>query len=322
MSFNSTYKIPLPSSRLTEIRQNRMLYANYISKIQANNQGCDTARTGMEDGNVAPGSIVPDLLDGARNTTSAERDRILASTACPVTAAAAPAPAPPEPVVKILTDGLMLYYDAGITSSYSGSGTSIFDLSPNGYTGTLINGITFDSANGGSLIFNGINNYIDTNQSLGAENFTVNAWIKNNDVDDYRMILSKETADGVPWNYRMWLNITDGYLTGDIAKSGQSGTARNVQNMADGQWHLATFSRNSTTNLLKLYVDGVISQTDTQVITGSIVNSQEVWIGLSAYLGGSYPYTGNIGSIFLYDKTQTDAEILSNFNATKTRFGV
>jgi hypothetical protein len=81
-SVNHIYQTPLSSSELTKINKNRMLYANYIIKVQDNNVGCDTARTGLQNGGVAPGSIIPDLLVGARFTTSAERDRILATSAC------------------------------------------------------------------------------------------------------------------------------------------------------------------------------------------------------------------------------------------------
>lgn len=81
-SVNYTYQTPLSSSELTRINKNRTIYANYITKIQDNNVGCDTARTGLENGGVAPGSIVPDLIEGARFTTQEQRDLILGTNAC------------------------------------------------------------------------------------------------------------------------------------------------------------------------------------------------------------------------------------------------
>lgn len=89
-SVNHIYQTPLSSSELTKINKNRMLYANYIIKVQDNNVGCDTARTGLQNGGVAPGSIIPDLLVGARFTTSEERDRILATSACQFSVAPVP----------------------------------------------------------------------------------------------------------------------------------------------------------------------------------------------------------------------------------------
>jgi len=314
----SQYKFPIPSSRLTEIRKNRMLYADYISKIQANNQGCDTARTGLEDGGVAPGSIVPDLLDGARNTTQTERDLILASTACPITSVVVV-----EPTYTVITDGLQLYYDVGNTASYPGSGTTIYDLSPNGYNGTLVNGPTYSSVNGGSLVFDGSNDYINTNNSLGYEAFTLMAWFKTSDATNFRMLISKETSLGVPWNYRMYLYQTSGDLIGDVAKVGSTDEATYARNLADGTWHMTAFSRNTSNDTLNLYIDGVLVNSHTDSLTaGSIINSQNVWIGRSAFSGGSYPWLGNIAAALIYNRALTDAEVLNNFRATKTRFGL
>lgn len=313
----SQYKFPIPSSRLTEIRKNRMLYADYISKVQANNQGCDTARTGLEDGGVAPGSILPDLLDGARNTTVLERDLILASRTCPVAPVAIV-----EPTYTLITDGLQLYYDVGNTASYPGSGTSIFDLSPNGYTGTL-NGPTYSSANGGSLVFDGVNDYIDTNQSIGSEDYTLMAWFTALDAINFRMLISKETPTGSAWNYRMYLYQTSGDLIGDAKKTGSSDQITHAQNLADGNWHMTAFSRNTATDTFNLYIDGNLVNSTTDTLTsGSIINSQEVWIGLSAFSGGSYPWKGNIAASLIYNRALTDAEVLNNFRATKTRFGL
>jgi hypothetical protein len=93
-SVNHIYQKPLSSSELTNINKNRMLYANYIIKVQDNNVGCDTARTGLQDGGVAPGSIVPDLIIGGRFTTATERDRILGTSACQFPIAVPPSPPP------------------------------------------------------------------------------------------------------------------------------------------------------------------------------------------------------------------------------------
>jgi hypothetical protein len=82
MSANFFYKIPKDASYVTLRNQNRMLYANYI--IQQNNlEGGCQIRVALENGGVADASIVPKLLEGARETTVEERDRILESQACP-----------------------------------------------------------------------------------------------------------------------------------------------------------------------------------------------------------------------------------------------
>ena len=61
----------------------------------------------------------------------------------------------------IVTRGLAFYVDAGDTDSYPGSGTTWTDISPNSNNGTLTNGPTFDSNNGGSIVFDGADDFVE-----------------------------------------------------------------------------------------------------------------------------------------------------------------
>ncbi len=63
--------------------------------------------------------------------------------------------------VNIVTNGLVLYLDASNTKSYVSGSTTWSDVSRSGNNGTLINGPTFNSANGGSIVFDGTNDYVD-----------------------------------------------------------------------------------------------------------------------------------------------------------------
>ena len=67
---------------------------------------------------------------------------------------------------SIVRNGLVLYLDAANPKSYPGSGTTWKDLSGNGNNGTLVNGPTFNSANGGSIVFDGTNDYVITTNLL------------------------------------------------------------------------------------------------------------------------------------------------------------
>jgi len=82
---------------------------------------------------------------------------------------------------NISTSGLVLALDAANTKSYPGSGTTWTDMSGNNNNGTLTNGPTFNSANGGSIVFDGSNDFVTLgNQSvLGFTNgiFSVEAWV-------------------------------------------------------------------------------------------------------------------------------------------------
>ena len=58
---------------------------------------------------------------------------------------------------RAVTDGLVFCVDAANPRSYPETGSGWYDLSNNNYDGTLINGASFDSANAGSISFDGTN---------------------------------------------------------------------------------------------------------------------------------------------------------------------
>ena len=221
--------------------------------------------------------------------------------------------------IDIVRPGLQLYLNAGDTDSYPGTGTSWYDLSNNAYTATLQNGTAYTAADGGAMTFDGANDYVDVGQSLASESFSVGAWFKNTLGGLPRMILSKETPAGNPWNYRIWL--TGGTIVADMSQvATQANLTSPLNTYNDGEWHYVMFTRDDSN--WYLYVNGIQVNSRVDPYTGSVTNSQNLWIGRSAYLGGSYPYSGSIGEVFIYNRVLSAPEILQNFDATKTRYGV
>lgn len=220
---------------------------------------------------------------------------------------------------NIVTNGLQLYLEP---KKYSGSGTSWTDSSANAYTTTLVGAPSYNTTH---FTFDGTTEYYDTNQSLGSEEFSVGAWFRTS-AAGVKMIICKETSGGWPWNYRIWLN--GGQIIGDIAQN--AGASVNIYsvltNYNNGSWYYVMLTRNDST--LWLYVNGVQVSTISDTLTGTIINSQEVWFGKSAFTAGgsnpqgSYQYTGDLGECFVYNKVLTSTEILQNYNATKATYGL
>ncbi len=82
----------------------------------------------------------------------------------------------------VVDSSLQLWLDAGQTSSYSGTGTTWTDLSGNSRTGTLTSGPTYSSANGGSIVFDGTNDYVELindsrTQFTNKSQATIEAWV-------------------------------------------------------------------------------------------------------------------------------------------------
>lgn len=224
------------------------------------------------------------------------------------------------PTPDIVRSDLQLYLDPG---EYSGSGTSWTDSSTNAYTVTLNGAPAYNTT---YFTFDGTTEYFDTNQSLSSEEFSVGAWFRTS-AAGIKMIISKETAAGWPWNYRIWMN--GGQIVGDIAQSGASSRSIGsvLTNYNNGSWYYAMYIRDSSTQYL--FVNG--TQVSTAVGTfasGTISNSQEVWFGKSAFIAGgsnpqgSYQYIGDLGECFVYNRALTSAEILQNYNATKAHYGL
>ena len=81
---------------------------------------------------------------------------------------------------SIISDGLVFYLDAANRRSYSGSGLTVNGL-VGGIGGTLINGTGFSTANNGTFIFDGTNDYIlcdGISQNNNASALTWIVWLK------------------------------------------------------------------------------------------------------------------------------------------------
>jgi hypothetical protein len=228
---------------------------------------------------------------------------------------------------QIITDGLQLWLEPDLYGSYSGSGTSCYDLSTNHYTTTLQRSVGYSSARAPSFTFDGATGrkYIDVGQYLSYNTFTLSSWFKSSATTSYQMLFSKETTAGQPWNYRLWIELTTGKLRADTANGVSSENLVTSANYCDGVWHNAVFVRDPTGGNLYLYADGVqIATTATTLV--SVTNNQNVWIGLSAFTGenavGSYPVNGNIGQSLIYNTALTATQVKQNFNAMRGRYGV
>jgi hypothetical protein len=220
----------------------------------------------------------------------------------------------------IVTDGLVLLLDAGITSSYPTSGTTWTDLSGNKNNGTLTNGPTFNSANGGVLSFTRSNNqYISTNiitkniytysiwfnaSLLQSGSFYYNLFMIN--LPTYLLI----TLDGTYQSISFW------------TPDGLSGVTLGMPTISTNIWYCVTFARegNNVVNGYKAYLNGILKGSAN---TGTWNSTSTLWIGSRSDYSTYYqPYEGKIGLASSYERALSAAEILQNFNAQKARFGL
>ena len=79
---------------------------------------------------------------------------------------------------RIITNGLVLALDAADRNSYVSGSTTWTDLSGNGRNATLTNGPTFNSENGGCIVFDGVDDYALSSLSVNSiTNVTIQCWV-------------------------------------------------------------------------------------------------------------------------------------------------
>lgn len=220
----------------------------------------------------------------------------------------------------IVTNGLVLNLDASRSSSYPNTGTTWFDISGNTNNGTLTNGPIFGTASGGQITFDGINDYVDTGLQYSltsSTNFTIGIWFKgfgrssNNDI----LVLS---YSGTPVGWAIYQANTGKFMcfsrdNNNVETTYISSTTSTNTN----QWFYGVYKKSG--NQFSLYINGVLEAT-TNANLGNITISSGMRIGNHTIT--SQPYLGSIGSVKVYNKSLTDSEILQNFNAVKSRFGL
>ena len=231
---------------------------------------------------------------------------------------------------NVITNGLTYYVDAGYNGSYPTTGTTWYDISGNGYIGTLTNGPTFNSANGGSIVFDGIDDTISTIgttstfsfiQNTGV--FTISAWVKLTDLSVARYFMGNNDgttgSKGFYLGYqgntgRLWLAITYG-VGGQLTLSQSK-----VDFFTLNEWVLVTCVGNGVN--CQFYKNGIPFDTPSNFGTFSTGNSaRDLNIGRINSFNSSY-WKGDIALTQIYNRPLSSDEVLQNFNAQKSRFGL
>ncbi len=215
---------------------------------------------------------------------------------------------------NIIEDGLILSIDAANKKSYPGSGTTWKDLAGSNNL-TLTNGPTFDSANGGSFLFDGTNETAPGSINLTPANITLSFWIKRT-----------HPSSG---NWGAWgnYNLCNGCYNKGVIVYGDNG----LMKATIGQWNNnvlsfdcpqntvvnVTFTYDGTTQ--KLYKDGSLEDSSSSSAIDYTGGVNTYW-GLDE--GGAYLYQGYFYNQYLYNRALSSDEILQNYNALKPRFNL
>ena len=224
----------------------------------------------------------------------------------------------------IVTQGLVLDLDTAKRDSYVGTGTAWNDISGNRNNGTLVNGPTFNSGNGGSIVFDGSNDYANLGTSINFSNytngFTIGFWVKTlSTIQSNRYLFSKVTNSGVDNQFSVLYGyVANTYeLYGGVGGSGASQNIRTNSQISvnDTNWHFLYYTVGTTTTG---YLDSVVKFTNTYPSLTFISSTNNNLI--STFATASAFGNLSLANIVLYNRILSSSEVLQNYNATKGRY--
>jgi hypothetical protein len=242
---------------------------------------------------------------------------------------------------KVITDGLVMYLDAGNNRSYASGSTSWLDLSRGLNNGTLTNGPTFNSANGGSIVFDGIDDYAIINNTVGnfgTSDFTINFFFKTTESTFPSTFIAKSIGDNPTSDYGWLVNngsngINLGFgiasVNGSWGANGSYSIQTSGANIRNGLWQMATVVGIRTQSNVFIYLNAVTQTLQSYVgaasfaTVGNISNTRNLCIASESDVSISpYPIEANISIIQIYNKALSATEVLQNYNALKGRFNL
>jgi hypothetical protein len=232
--------------------------------------------------------------------------------------------------VKPPVSEAVLYLDAAIETSYPGYGTRWFDLSGYRNNGTLLNGVAYDSGDGGYLSFDGIDDYITVPYSdiFNMTNLTVMSWFYISsfpDFQQYRIIDHQETPERA-WGLQMGRGdyVGGGYTSSDIILFCHSNDGISQKNLpcstklSLNTWYHGGFSNDGTT--LKIYLNGSLTDTTSSLGNQYSSTNNDIVIGCSGETRNEFFWNGRISHCSVYNRALTELEIEKDYIYQRDRF--
>jgi len=229
-------------------------------------------------------------------------------------------------IVGAVTTGLVLYFDPSKSASYSGSGTTINDLSGNGLNGTMSN-ISFTSP---YFSYNGANSQIaiTDNASLepGSGNWTMEAWVNQNATGN-DVVIGKFDPGGLSQDVSYSIRTTSSTYYSQWGSGSGSGASLYINSTnhvgtVNTWYQLVYVFKNGVTKTLETFVNGASIGSVSHSLSSILNTSANLYIG--SYNNGEYAqyFDGKIGVTRLYNTALTSTEVLRNYNADRNKYGL
>jgi Concanavalin A-like lectin/glucanases superfamily len=234
-----------------------------------------------------------------------------------------------------VTNGLYLHYNPA--TSYSGSGTTLIDLTGNGRNATIANSPTYTSGSGAYFTFDGGSNQYFYSPNIyngsGNKSHTIEIWCNPSAAGTNLMSDASQGSTGTGYHNAGFQFISVGpsyqYISNLWANSG--GVQR-VVNGAGGflnSWKQVVRTYDGTT--LTPYLNGVAGTNSAYTWNPpweSVGYSGQWWLIFACADGTVYPgstgnlFAGKMGIVRVYNRALSAIEVQQNFNANKGIYGL
>jgi len=217
---------------------------------------------------------------------------------------------------------LSFYLDATDTRSYPGSGTTWTDLSGNGRHFTFSSSPTFTAGTPSYFTTTGPGATGPASNSLGIDNssgYSVYLICMQNALvatAAFKFYSSVSGNRGI-FSHCTW---SDGVVYFDQGGCCASSQRVSVASGGSTTWNIWTFTRATGGSTRKIYKNGSLLATNTDAAANIDLNSTGVQVGNVTEYAGTW--NARLGGFLAYTVGQTDAEVLSNANFLKTRYGI
>jgi len=233
---------------------------------------------------------------------------------------------------RIVTDGLLFAIDAGNSKSYPGSGTTWTDTI-RGVSGTMSNGPTYNSADGGSIVFDGTDDQVSfSDNDLLTPHTTMSVWIKLDTLDlnggNNRVIMDKTVGP----NSRVGRFIVQKSAVQDkyfrvvsriYLSTGEDQTVvfkKGGTNHISTDWDNFVMTYDGTTQIN--YYNGEFSRSeDVNTPAGLKTNGGCTFrLGRQNVMSSDDYFLGKMSGVLYYNRALTASEVAQNYNALKGRY--
>jgi hypothetical protein len=221
---------------------------------------------------------------------------------------------------SIVRNGLVLHLDAANTKSYPGSGITWSDLSGSSNNGTLINAPAYNSANNGSIVFDGVDEAVHLSSAsllpVGTSDRTIVAFVRTptSFPESYLHVIHWGTA-ATDQAFGLAIFSNGGLNTHPWNGAPSQGTV-----VAGTDYCLAVSYTHSST-LHKFWINGISQGAGVSRAINTGVTEARVGVRISSHTEDWGP-SGRIYNIRVYNRSLSDGEIQQNFEATRGRYGI